>query len=776
LFSGDVLKRRIVSKLRWILCLSLALFAGCAQKPSAPPGANVIPAPHEIVPGEGAFVVEPTTPVTFDTNSEIERIAGYFATLVSRTGGPQLDVVSASTHTTRPDIRFQLAASGGVPDAEGYSLRVSPQRIVISAGTPRGLFYGAVTLWQLITPQAGDRHHIRIAALTINDRPRFAWRGLLLDVARHYMEPDRVKQMIDWMALHKLNVLHWHLTDDQGWRLEIRKYPKLTGVGAWRVPAGAAGVDAGGKPVRYGGFYTQEEVRDIVRYASERYITVVPGIEMPGHAQAAIAAYPELGSRGDHPAVSHDWGIHTYLFNVEDDTFAFLENVLSEVLELFPSPYIHVGGDEAVKDQWQGSAQVQKRMREHGIASEAQLQGYFVARIGTFLSAHGRRLVGWDEILEGGVPADAVVMSWRGVSGGREAARLGHDVVMAPSPELYLDHLQSDSSDEPPGRAGIESVAEVYAFNPVPAELGEEQARHIIGVQANLWTEHVRTSERVEHAVFPRLAALAEIAWSAPAQRNWASFAKRLPAQLERYRALGIRFADSAFAVRFAPQFALSRNAARLQLSTQTHLGEIRYTLDGSEPTPQSTLYAAPIEGTLPLRVRAASFAGAVHLARARDSDLTAQNWRMRRNEQLKLCHEKLPLRLEDDAPAEGERAVFLIDIMDPCWIYVQAPLDGVTRIEATVGQLPYNFQLWKDTAKIVTHAPASDSGELHVRLDSCDGPLVASLSLSPAQHQAALSKLSATLAPRSGAHDLCLLFTSKSHDPLWAIESINLN
>ncbi|HZF25149.1 MAG TPA: family 20 glycosylhydrolase [Steroidobacteraceae bacterium] len=735
----------------------------------------MIPAPSEIVAGHGVFVIEAATPVTFSANSEVEHIARHFIDLVSRTGGPQLAAVSAAANVRHPEIRFQLTASGGVPDAEDYSLTVSPQRIVISAGTPRGLFYGAVTLWQLITAQAGDRQHIRIEAATINDGPRFAWRGLMLDVARHYMAPERVKQMIDWMALHKLNVLHWHLTDDQGWRLEIRRYPQLTAVGAWRVPAGAAGVDAAGQPVRYGGFYRQDQVRDIVRYAAERYITVIPEIEMPGHAQAAIAAYPKLGSKGDRPAVSHDWGIHTYLFNVEDGTFAFLENVLSEVMELFPSPYIHVGGDEAVKDQWQSSAQVQKRMRERGIASEAKLQGYFVARIGSFLSSHGRRLVGWDEILEGGVPPDAIVMSWRGVAGGRDAARLGHDVVMAPAPELYLDHLQSDASDEPPGRPGTESLADVYAFNPIPADLKSDEARHIIGVQANLWTEHVRTSERVEHAVFPRIAALAEVAWSGPERRNWASFAARLPAQLERYRALGIRFADSAFAVRFAPQFA-PRSTARVQLSTQSSLGEIRYTLDGSEPTGASTLYAAPIESALPLRLRASSFAADRRLARARDLELTAQNWRLRRNEQLKLCHEKLPLRLEDDAPAEGERAVFLIDIMDPCWVYPQAQLDGVTRIEATIGQLPYNFQLWKETANIVTHAPASDSGELQVRLDSCDGPLLDSISLAPAQKETALSTLRAPLQPQSGAHDLCLFFTGKSHDPLWAIENINLH
>src|SRR5262245_52239880 len=380
--------------------LLLAVLTGCAREPGSTHDVSIIPAPQTVTSGAGQFLVEPHTPVTFSADPEVERIAHYFTDLVARTQGLSLEAMSAP-QAGRPEIRFQLSVPGGAPEAEGYSLLVSPSRIVVSAGSYRGLFYDAVTLWQVLTSEQAGEQSIKVASMSIVDQPRFAWRGLMLDVARHFMPPANVKQMIDWMALHKLNTLHWHLTDDQGWRIEIRKYPKLTEVGAWRVPAGAAGVDEEGKPTRYGGFYTQDEVRDIVRYAAERYVTVVPEIDMPGHAQAAIAAYPELGSRGDRPAVSHDWGIHTYLFNVEDDTFTFLENVLGEVIELFPGPYIHVGGDEAVKDQWQASAQVQRRMRELGISNEAQLQGYFVARIGKFLSARGRRLLGWDELLEG---------------------------------------------------------------------------------------------------------------------------------------------------------------------------------------------------------------------------------------------------------------------------------------------------------------------------------------------------------------------------------------
>ncbi len=758
-----------------LVVLSVAL---CACAPDASPKLrlSVIPAPVSVTASKGHFLVEEDTPVTVDANPQAQAVAHYFAGLVARTGGPPLRISSASAAVDRPEITFQLSAAGGAQETEGYSLLVSPQRIVVSASSPRGLFYGAITLWQLMTAEDGSHASIKVASLSIVDHPRFAWRGLMLDVARHYLPPENIKQMIDWMALHKLNTLHWHLTDDQGWRLEIRRYPRLTQIGAWRVPAGAAGIDAAsGGATRYGGFYTQDEVRDIVRYAAERYVTIVPEIEMPGHAQAAIAAYPELGSRGDRPVVSHDWGIHTYLFNVEDETFVFLENVLSEVIELFPGPYVHVGGDEAVKDQWQASGPVQRRMRERGMANEAQLQGYFVARIGRFLSEHGRRLVGWDEILEGGVPADAIVMSWRGITGGREAARFGHDVVMAPSPELYLDHLQSESRDEPPGRPGIESLAQVYAFNPIPDDLNADDARHIIGVQANLWSEHVRTFERAQHAVFPRIAALSEVAWSPPQQHDWSSFIARMPAQLQRYRELGIQFADSGFAVRFAPEFDAAHDRLKVRLATQAEFGQIRYTLDGSEPSPTSALYTAPIEATPPLRVRAASFKTDWRLSESRAAEFTAQTLRERKNEELELCREKLPLRLEDDAPPIGDRAVFLVDIMDPCWIYPHASLEGVSGIEVTVGQLPYNFQLWKDAAGIVTHAPATEAGELEVRLDSCDGEVLASISLQPARGRPALTTLDAPLTSQAGSHDLCLFFTGRSLDPLWVIDSVRL-
>jgi hexosaminidase len=456
----------------------------------------------------------------------------------------------------------QLAVAGAatpVARDEAYELRIEPRAIRLTARTPHGLFDGSMTLWQWLTADTSNTQAIAIPCVRIADYPRFAWRGLMLDSARHFQPPEFVEKFIDEMSRHKLDVLHWHLTDDQGWRIQINKYPELTSIGAWRTPASLRG-DA----PRYGGFYTQDQIRAIVRYAAQRQVTIVPEIEMPGHAQAAIAAYPQFGVTGKRPPVSPDWGVHTYLYNVDDATFSFLEDVLGEVMDLFPGRYIHIGGDEAAKDQWQASAQVRQRMQELGIADANALQGYFTARIGKFLAAHGRRLIGWDEILEGGVPADATVMSWQGEAGGIAAARAGHDVVMAPSPLMYFDHVQSARHNEPPGRPDIVSLHDVYAYEPVPHALDAAQARHVLGAQANLWTEYMDTPQRVEHAAFPRAAALAEALWSPDSRRDWPGFLARLPQQFARYRRFGIAYADSVF----APHVDAAAATAQLRMNS----------------------------------------------------------------------------------------------------------------------------------------------------------------------------------------------------------------
>jgi hexosaminidase len=343
----------------------------------------------------------------------------------------------------------------------------------------------------------------------------------MLDTARHYRSPAAIKRIIDGMASLKLNTLHWHLTDDQGWRLEIKKYPKLTEHGAWRQPAGAAGFTASGEAVRYGGFYTQDQAREIVAYAAARNIVVVPEIEMPGHAQAAISSYPELGTRPAAERVMADWGVYPDIFNVDDATFAFLDDVLDEVMAIFPSTYIHVGGDEALKAQWEASPAIQARMKALGLPDEHALQSYFIQRIEKHLNAKGRRLIGWDEILEGGLAPNATVMSWRGLEGAVAAAKQGHDTVLAPGPVLYFDHRQSASPDEPPGRGKMSTLKTVYAFDAEPSELTPEQHKHVLGVQATLFSEHVRTDDRAVAMLFPRLAALAENAWTPRQNQSW---------------------------------------------------------------------------------------------------------------------------------------------------------------------------------------------------------------------------------------------------------------
>ena len=704
-----MIEMRPFDVLKFLALVTLAIaLAGCATEP-LPHAAiaqplSLIPQPALVEPKPGIFRLRNGAALIVDSqNAEAAGIAKRFADLLAQTRGIHLDIRPFGSHAERDAIVFTLdARAANVPSGAGYDLAVDPQRILLIAREPRGLFYGSVTLWQLLTADTAKVSHLDVPQVHIADQPRFAWRGAMLDSARHFQSPEFVKRFIDQLALLKLDTLHWHLTDDQGWRIEIKRYPKLTEVGAWRRPAGAAGTDASGNPVRYGGFYTQDEIRDIVRYAAARYVTIVPEIDMPGHMQAAIAAYPELGSIGDTPVVSPDWGVHTYLVNTDAATLAFLDNVLDEVADLFPGPYVHIGGDEAVKDQWKASPRVQAHMRALGIKDENAMQGWFLGEIEKHLAARGKRIVGWDEILEGGVPPNAIVMSWRGAKGGIEAARAGHDVVMAPDPDLYFDHLQSDEP-EVPGRPTLRTLADIYAYEPVPPDMPADVASHVLGAQAELWTEHMRTGQRVEHAAFPRLDALAEVLWSPKEARDWNGFVARLAPEIERQRALGVHVADEA-------------------------------------PKP-------------------------VH------ADALARTSRM-----LKPCSGKLRLRLEDDAPASGPRAVFDTDLFDPCWIFERAPLDGIGGIAVDIGQIPYNFQLAHDITGIVPRpAPTSPNGDLLVKLDGCNGTPLATIPLDKAIANPAITTLAASWPPIAGAHDLCFVFAYRGHDPLWSIDKVRL-
>jgi hexosaminidase len=689
-----------------IAAVAILLTGACAKKPEAPGEPvfvpNIIPAPAEAFAEQGQFLLGASTPLI--ASGDAAAVASYFADLVKRTSGMSLAVRDAADESA-PGITFEL--SGTVKTPEGYALLVKPEGILVMAHDNRGLLYGAVSLWQLMT-QADKQGDVGVAipAMTIGDEPRFAWRGLMLDSVRHFQSTEFVKKFIDWMALHKLNVLHWHLTDDQGWRIEIKKYPKLTSVGAWRVPAGAAAqkdIDPKTKqPRMIGGFYTQDDVRDIVAYAAARNVTIVPEIEMPGHASAAVVAYPELGvSRTMPTAVPSDWGVYTTLFNAEEGTFRFLEDVLAEVVPLFPGDYVHVGGDEAVKDEWQASPRIQQRMRELGVKDEHELQSYFIRRMEKFLQAKGKKLIGWDEILEGGVAPNATVMSWRGIDGAIAAAKAGHDTVLSPAPQLYLDHWQSDG-DPAPGRSDTLSLQMVYEFDPVPKAMTEAERKHLLGVQANLWAEFMRSDARIEYQAFPRAAALAEIAWSAPNRIDWPGFQSRMPAQLARYDLLGIRYA-------------------------------------------KQTTWPAPAPNA-------------------------------RTSHQLAVCGDGYVLSLEDDAPIEGPRAVFYVNISNPCWIWKDVDLSRPVTVKATVGQIPFNFQIGKDAAGIPLPRPATPEGELEIRVGGCEGKPAAVIPLAAAVGNDALTTLPSTAIPaQRGTQDLCFSFTRAKLDPMWVVDRLEL-
>ncbi len=741
---------------RTLLVFAL-LYSGCAM--AVPP--KLLPIPSHVAEHRGRFIVAPSVAIRVPPRDKGIATAAAFLAQLMRDSSQ----IGLRTRSSGGAIQFVRKRGFG---SEGYGLEATSSGVTISATTDAGMLYGAVTAWQLAT---GDEPGV-IPAVTIRDAPAFRWRGLLLDSARNFLSPAFVKRLIDWMAVNKLNTLHWHLVDDQGWRLEIKKYPRLTEVSAWRVPATAPGAPPL-PPV--GGYYTQRQVRDIVAYAATRNVTIVPEIEMPGHALSAIRAYPNLGMGVPAPrGVESDWGIFPWLYNTDDTTFAFLEDVFTEVMALFPSRYVHVGGDEAVKDQWKASPKIQAQMKALGISDEDALQSWFMTRVGKFLAAHGRRMIGWDEILKGGIPHNATIMSWQGAAGAVAAAKAGHDSVLTPAPILYLDNRQGFSNIEPPGRGNLVDLKSVYAFDPFPAELAPEKRKHVLGLQANLWTEHVRTEERAQWNLFPRASAVAEIGWSNPQRRDFADFIDRLVPQMERMRMLGLAPAASVFAVKTETVFTPPAEEAEFALSSQSGL-EIHYTLDGSAPAKVSPVYAAPFKVRFPTRLRAATFHGDRPLAGAIDEIADARTVRTRSDEELRRCTDKVPLALEDDYPAQGPRAVFVTDIFNPCWIYEHAPVGGARAIAITVGQTPFNFQVGKDVEGIKFRSPESPDGEFEVRAGSCDGDRIAVLPLAPARRNSGLTRLVGPIASRQANEDLCITYTARGVNPLWSIERVEL-
>jgi hexosaminidase len=603
---------RMSSSWATVSALLLAVVCtGCAGKATigrvdpAPERYPIIPAPRRIQAAPGEFRLDRTTRILLSdpANGELRSLAELLAAPLRAASGLPLSVSPepADDHAAHA-IALRLTTVGDSARPESYRLIVTPRGAMLSSPTAAGLFRGIQTLRQLLPPSleqgaASAPTRWAIPAVEIQDAPRFPYRGLLLDVARWFYPPEFIKKVIDLLALYKLNTLHLHLTDDQGWRLEIKKYPLLAQIGARRKET-IAGQHfdpyvGDGRP--HGGFYSQEQMRDILAYAAARHITVIPEIEMPGHARAALAAYPELSCTGGPFEVSTRWGVHQDIFCPSERTFEFLEDVLGEVMQLFPSRYIHVGGDEVPKDQWKASSVAQEVIRREGLANEDELQSYFIRRIEAFLRAHGRRLIGWDETLEGGLAPEATVMSWRGVAGGIEAARLGHDVIMTPTDHAYFDYYQGDPVAEPLAIGGFLPLDTVYAFEPVPDDLTPEQAVHVLGAQASLWTEYIPTPARAEYMILPRLLALSEVLWSPQEARSWSRFVARLPAHFARLDALGVEYRVPE-PVGLGGDHRVLEDEVRLTMSSPFPGGVIRFTTDGSNPTVLSPRYTGPVD------------------------------------------------------------------------------------------------------------------------------------------------------------------------------------
>ncbi len=593
-----------MKKIFLIAVVNLGLICGLFAQEDANLG--IIPAPVSVQKLNGSFILDASVVIVND-QSQHQAIADFLRSYLEEQKGLKIPIVKSPT-AGKKNIHLSSEATSGIPN-EGYRLDISDKKVLLT-GNDAGMFYAVQSLIQVI----GDQKSVKISLpqVKIYDYPRFAYRGNHLDVARHYFPLDFIKKYIDLMASYKMNTFHWHLTDDQGWRLEIKKYPKLTSVGGFRngtIIGNYPGTGGTDNEV-YGGFYTQDEAKEIVRYATSKYITVVPEIEMPGHASAAIAAYPQLsvfpdrdtpigknapwsGSRvGKH--VQQTWGVFDDVFMPSEYTFNFLQNVLDEVIEIFPSKYIHIGGDECPKEYWKQSDFCQDLIKKLNLKDEHELQSYFIQRMEKYLNGKGRSIIGWDEILEGGLAPNATVMSWRGESGGIAAAQQNHDVIMTPaSAGLYFDHKQSQQADEPLSIGGHAPLSKVYAYDPVPSVLTADQKKHILGVQANLWTEYIESPAKAEYHLMPRLMALSEIAWTPVERKNFEEFESiRLAKHLARLDAQGVNFrVPTAIGQTTGVQEGAS---FEINLKIPVEGAKIYYTMDNYRPAETAALYSKP--------------------------------------------------------------------------------------------------------------------------------------------------------------------------------------
>lgn len=566
---------------------------------------NIIPKPVQVEVGTGNFVLDNHTTVVFNTKDKsLETTAIFFREYVKQISGITLPFNAKKAKK----IELKIANTGGV-GAEGYWLDVTPVSIVITANTKAGIIYGMQSLFQTL-PAVRTNAELTVRVMNIQDYPRFAWRGMHLDVSRHFFSPDLVKTYIDLIAAYKMNVFHWHLTDDQGWRIEIKKYPKLTGVGAWRVDQtdkvwGDRPQAKAGEPATYGGYYTQEQIKDIVAYAATRNITIVPELDVPGHSAAAISSYPFLSCNQQHqlPLTGGDYtNMSSSFCPGNDSVYTFLQDVYAEVINLFPSQYIHIGGDEVDKTPWKNCPKCQARIKKERLKDEEELQSYFIKRMEKFIVSKNRKMIGWDEILEGGLAPEAAVMSWRGERGGIEAAKMNHTVVMTPGNPVYFDHYQGDPASEPFAIGGFNTLKRVYDYEPVPKELTEREARFVLGAQANLWTEYVTTPSHVLYMMLPRMVALSEVVWSPKDAKDWNNFNERLQYHFNRFDQRNIPYSKGNFKVEISPKSQNGKLVATL--STEAYKGNVYYTVDGTTPDLQSNAYSAPIpiESSLTLK------------------------------------------------------------------------------------------------------------------------------------------------------------------------------
>lgn len=580
---------------------------------------NIIPKPARIETAKGTFIFSPKTVARYLIADEknvqsaltlLEEITGIPMKLASKEQSPDANTISFAPTT---DERL---------GDEGYMLEVTPEEITIQAGKPAGWFYAVQTLLQLLPAEVYSkkekspwRNHWEFPCVSIVDTPRFRWRGMHLDVSRHFFPVNDIYTYLDMLAMHKLNVFHWHLTDDQGWRIEIKKYPRLTEIGAWRVDRenqhwNSREPQRAGEKATYGGYYTQEEIKRVVKYAADHNITIVPEIEMPAHTTAALAAYPQFSCTGGPFTVPPGgvWPITDIYCAGNDSTFYFLQDVLAEVMELFPGQFIHVGGDEADKKEWKACPKCRARIKQEGLKDETELQSYFIKRIERFITSHGRRLIGWDEILEGGLAPEATVMSWRGEAGGIAAARQNHDVVMTPGSHCYFDYYQGLPDMEPLAIGGYTPLSKVYSYEPVPESLSAEEARHVLGAQANLWTEYNPVFEHAQYMTLPRMAAMAEVLWSPKERRVWDDFSRRVELQLMRYEEAGYNYSKSAYSVSVTVMPDTISKRVTVSMGTEMTTPVIRYTLDGTEPKNSSQRYEQPFTIDKTCVIRAGAF------------------------------------------------------------------------------------------------------------------------------------------------------------------------